>query len=344
MIQYLRGNLLESTAQALVNPVNTIGVMGKGLALQFKLQFPHNYKLYRHYCQQQLLHTGNLLVTEIPHSDPMKLIINFPTKTDWKLPAQYEYIESGLAALKLLIQERKIQTLALPALGAGNGQLDWQKVKNLIHQTLSEVNCLISVYEPNPVLESAPKKVSLTPARAMLLTVLYDLVHENEFVSEFAAEKICYFLQRFGAQSVFKLDFQPYFYGPYSGKVRHVLHHLNGAYLSGFEDKNKQPFDELDLFLYRETEILHYLNQYPQYAQIAQNVKLFLSRFYTPFSLELLSSVDYLAQQYQRCDPDFIQQQLWSWNDRKKSLFQNKQYIEIACQHLMKHQLIVVKS
>ncbi|WP_321539933.1 type II toxin-antitoxin system antitoxin DNA ADP-ribosyl glycohydrolase DarG [Flavobacterium piscinae] len=150
MIHFVTGNILDSQAQALVNTVNTMGVMGKGIALQFKKQFPNNYKIYKETCEQKALQVGQLLITE---EDAMfsgkKLIINFPTKTNWRLPSEYSYIEAGLQELKKVIVDKNIQSIAIPPLGAGNGGLDWQRVKKMIIEVLKDVDCDIYLYEPH---------------------------------------------------------------------------------------------------------------------------------------------------------------------------------------------------
>ena len=142
MIHFITGNILDSTAEALINTVNTVGVMGKGIALQFKNQFPNNYKIYKKACDQKELKVGELLVTE---EDSLlggkKIIINFPTKTHWRMPSEYEYIQSGLKALVKLIEEKKIKSVAVPPLGAGNGGLDWNRVKPIIIDALQHTNC-----------------------------------------------------------------------------------------------------------------------------------------------------------------------------------------------------------
>ncbi len=231
MIRYIKGNLLESRAEALVNTVNTVGVMGKGIALQFKKAFPQNFKVYEKACKSGALNVGQMLIHEEHLLEGRKFIINFPTKTSWKLPSEYEYIEKGLLALKKAIIEKGIRSIALPPLGAGNGGLNWNKVKILIEKALADLDVDIEVYEPNQqILEVlAKERVKLTPARAMLLLVLHDLAKHGELVSEFAAEKVVYFLQRIGAKDIFRLSFVKGLYGPYSGKVRHVLYHLNGS-------------------------------------------------------------------------------------------------------------------
>ncbi len=149
MIKFMSGNLLESKASALVNTVNTVGVMGKGIALQFKNEFPHSYRIYREACLKHELKIGQLLT--IVDSSLLwgeRLIINFPTKTHWRLPSEYSYIEKGLQALVKLITEKHIKSLALPALGCGNGGLDWLRVKKMICQHLEPVDGAIEVYAP----------------------------------------------------------------------------------------------------------------------------------------------------------------------------------------------------
>ena len=342
MIHYKNGNLLESDAEALVNTVNTVGVMGKGIALQFKNQFPNNFNLYAKACKENKVKVGTLFITE---EDTLlngkKLIINFPTKTDWRKPSEYSYIEIGLAELIKVIKDRNLKSIAIPPLGAGNGGLDWYKVKILIEKNLSDLNCDIQMYQPNTAIQETLKKerIKLTPARAMLLSVLFDLVKNGEFVSEFAAEKIAYFLQRFGAKEYFKLEFQPNFYGPYSGKVKHVLYHLNGSYITGYSSKDKKPFEELGLMLDSEKEINEYLNciENEPFKKIALKTKAFLTGFYSAFGLELLSTIDFIMVDKKAANIEEITKYLESWSDRKKTLFSNPKFVSIAIQHLVKH-------
>lgn len=125
MIEFLKGDLLKANAQALVNTVNTVGVMGKGIALQFKEAFPYNNKVYVKACKEGSLQPGKILaVWDSNLLYGRKLIINFPTKIHWRQPSKYEYLESGLVALKEVIHEEGISSIAIPPLGAGNGGLD----------------------------------------------------------------------------------------------------------------------------------------------------------------------------------------------------------------------------
>lgn len=338
MIHYVKGNLLDSKAEALVNTVNTAGIMGKGVALQFKQQFPENTKEYIKACKEGNIGIGKLLVTKDSslHSGE-KTIINFPTKTDWRKPSEYIYIEEGLQNLAQIIQQKNIQSIALPPLGAGNGGLNWVKVKQLLEQYLSQLeNVDVYIYEPTKDIQEVLKKerAKLTPARAMLLAVMYDLVRNGEFVSEFAAEKIAYFLQRFGAKEVFKLDYKPYFYGPYSGKVKHVLYYLNGSYITGYTSKDKKPFEELGIIPDAETDVLHFLekDENKPYKEITDKVKSFLAGFYSPFGLELLSTVDFIRTENNVAGFDEIKSYLWS--NRKRTLFSNQKFIEVAIKRI----------
>jgi O-acetyl-ADP-ribose deacetylase (regulator of RNase III) len=153
MIHYTKGNLLTSTAQALVNAVNIEGVMGKGIALQFKLSFPTSAKLYMQACKKGQLHIGELVVAKDFSQDTgEKMIIHFPTKTTWRKPSEYSYIEKGLKRLAAVIQEMQITSIAIPALGAGLGGLKWEGVKNLLEQYLSNVAADVYIYEPAEVV------------------------------------------------------------------------------------------------------------------------------------------------------------------------------------------------
>ncbi len=344
MIHYVKGNLLDSKAEALVNTVNTIGVMGKGVALQFKQQFPENTKNYIKACKENNIAIGKLLITrDTSLHTGEKIIVNFPTKTDWRKPSEYSYIEEGLEDLTLLIKQHNIQSIALPALGAGNGGLNWKKVRDIMEKHLSNIDSDIYIYEPNSAIQEVLKKerAKLTPARAMLLDVLYDLVRNGEFVSEFTAEKIAYFLQRFGGKNVFKLDYKPNFYGPYSGKVKHVLYYLNGSYITGYNSKDKKPFEELQIVPDGEADIQTFLSlpENKEYQTITNNTKIFLTGFYSTFGLELLSTIDFIITENKVQTLEEITSYLTNWSNRKKTLFTNPKFIKIATSRI-KSQLV----
>ncbi len=337
MIQYITGNILDSDAQALINTVNTMGVMGEGIALQFKKAYPNNYKAYEKACQYHEVKVGQMFITSDSNtSSGEKVIINFPTKTNWRKPSEYKYIEDGLDNLVEIITKNQIKSIAIPPLGAGNGGLKWEQVKKIIEQKLHHLDIAIYVYEPTAQIQEHLKKerVKLTDARALLLYVLYDLVKNGEYVSEFSSEKVCYFLQRFGAKKYFKLDFEPNFYGPYSGKVRFVLNAINGSYLMGYSDMNKKPFEPLTLIADAYDIVKNHVESNTELLEIANKTIAFLCGFYSDFALELLSSIDYIATKEKTMDKLTISRRLEEWSDRKRSLFSNPKYIDISLKHL----------
>ena len=354
MITFAKGDLLADSAQALVNTVNTVGVMGKGIALQFKEQYPDNYNVYRKVCKEGKLTVGQLLITECKQIDGVKTIINFPTKTTWRKPSEYSYIQSGLLELRNKIQELGIASIAIPPLGSHNGGLDWARVKNMIIETIGDLECDIRIYEPSDAIIERMKeeRVTLTPARAMLLDVLCDMVSYGEFISVFAAEKAVYFLQRMGAKDIFKIDFTRGYYGPYSGgKIAHVMYYLNGSYIKGMTGMQNRPFDEIWLLDDTPEYISAFLSkpENKEYKEIADKTKEFLRGYYSNYSLELLSTIDYILyfeQLHQSITEmsdtektEYINANISNWNRRKQRKFNGSKYIPIILNYLQQNKI-----
>jgi len=150
MIEYVTGNLLEANVEALVNAVNTVGVMGKGIALQFKQAFPENFKAYKNAYRNNQLSTGKVLVLPTGHLTNPKYILNFPTKRHWRSKSRLDDIKAGLVDLVRVIEENKIGSIAIPPLGCGNGGLDWKDVRPLIENVLTSLTDVeVLIYEPN---------------------------------------------------------------------------------------------------------------------------------------------------------------------------------------------------
>lgn len=339
MIKYTTGNLLDAGTQALVNTVNTVGVMGKGIALQFKTRFPNNYKTYRDACKAGTFKTGQVLVIAEGDLLNQKIIVNFPTKENWKAPSKYEYITSGLKALKQAIKDYNITSIAIPPLGCGNGGLDWNIVRPMIEKELHELETEITIYEPNEQIkellqkESVTQKAKLTPARAMLLYLLFKYEAAGEQSSLFVANKLAYFLQRSGEN--LKLNFEAHHYGPYTVQLNHVLYYLNGVYLKGLEQNTARPFEPLQLNYEKWNEVQAYVERElsPAQKQRLQSVTALVSRFESTFSLELLATVDYLMDKEKVKNTPEILSAINAWNKRKSNLFQEKQ-VEIAMNRL----------
>ena len=349
MIHYIKGDLLESHAQALVNTVNTVGVMGKGIALQFKETFPENFKRYRKACKEGDVRVGEMFITEETSVfNDKKIIINFPTKTHWRRPSEYIYIAEGLKALKKEIEEKNIKSIAIPPLGSHNGGLDWSKVKAMIEESLGGLESDIYLYEPSDNIKEKMKseRVKMTTAKAMLLILLADLSRYGEFASVFSAEKVIYFLQRFGAKKYFNIDFSPYYYGPYSeGKVAHLLYDMNGSYVRGMGAMQSSPFDFIWLADDAEKEALNFLNRNgdSQAIEICSRTMNFLQFFYSTLSLELLSTTDYILNHTKSLNnwkeetegivKEKVLEEIKRYSSRKKNILK-PEFVSIALNHL----------
>lgn len=341
-MKYIKGNLLEAQTQALVNTVNTVGVMGKGIALQFKEAFPINFKIYAAACKKKELQPGKLLVVKEQTLQGEKIIINFPTKTEWYMKSKYEYVEEGLKELVRVIEEYKIESIAIPPLGCGNGGLKWEKVKAMIEKHLGHLNQVnIQVFEPNEEVkeilkqQESNKEIKLTPARAMLLYAMFYYESLGENASLFVANKLAYFLQRLGEKSLNKLKFEAHHYGPYAVQVEHLLHNVNGKYLKGLEQMNAKAFEPLELQYDKLKEVSEYVKKElsaEQRTRLSNLVKL-IDGFQSALSLEILATVDYVRKDKPGITQEDITKTIHNWSDRKRKLFQEK-YIQIAASHL----------
>ena len=339
MINYTKGNLLESKAQALVNTVNTVGVMGKGIALQFKNRFPHNYAVYKKACKDKTFNTGQVLVVKEGDLYETKYIVNFPTKAHWKSDSVYEYISTGLVALKKAIVEHGIKSIAIPPLGCGNGGLDWIKVKALIEEALQDLDVEITIYEPNEQIKSilqkeeTKTKAKLTPARAMLLYMLFHYESKGEQSSLFVANKLAYFLQRSGEK--LRLKFEAHHYGPYAVQLNHVLYSLNGTYLKGLEQNEVKPFEAIHLSYDKWEEIEHYIqgNLSVIQKERLEGINKLIAQYESTFSLELLATVDYVSNEFNVKETKEVAAEINKWSKRKSEIF-NKEQIGLAINHL----------
>jgi O-acetyl-ADP-ribose deacetylase (regulator of RNase III) len=341
MIIYKVGNILDAKVDVLVNTVNTVGVMGKGIALQFKNEFPENYKKYKEAVARNEISVGKVQIVPVNEISGVKYIVNFPTKAHWRYPSKIQWIKDGLKDLHEKILSLNIESIALPPLGCGNGGLNWEEVKPLIVESLSDLPISVYVYEPSLAIKEAlkreekPAAARLTPARAMLLYLLYKYRALGEFASEFAAEKLSYFLQRFG-ETQLKLDFKKGLYGPYSGKVRHVLYALNGYYIKGYEQKEAKPFESLELVAAKKDEVKNFIDKSASQAEKDRLDKVaeFIEGFESPYGLELLATVDFLSHTINLADAESIKRELWS--QRKRDLFPLN-HIQLAIDHLDKY-------
>ena len=172
MIRFTHGNLLDAPAEALINTVNEVGVMGKGIALMFREAFPENTKVYEAACKARTVQVGQVLAVENHALTGPRWIINFPTKKHWRNPSKFEWVESGLRDLVRVLKEKQIRSIAIPPLGCGQGGLQWEQVRPAIEAALAELPEVDAiVYEPTSEYQNSKKRQgleSLTPARALV--------------------------------------------------------------------------------------------------------------------------------------------------------------------------------
>ena len=270
-----------------------------------------------------------------------KIIINFPTKKDWKHKSKIEYVESGLKDLAKVIEERRIKSIAMPPLGCGNGGLDWGDVKALLEKYLSGLADVdIIVYEPNAAVreilikQDGTRDVKLTDARAMLMYAMYYYESLGEPVSLFVANKLAYFYQRLGEPEFRRLRFDARRYGPYSQGVSHLVHSLNGTYIRGTEQMTNKAFDPIELRYDKLSEISGYVRRMTDEKQrrIKNLIKL-ISGFESTLALEVLASVDYIRKENRSISKEDTITAVQNWSERKKDLFK-PEYIRIAYDRL----------
>lgn len=342
MITYINRNILESEAEALVNTVNTVGIMGKGIALQFKEMFPLNFKLYQKACKNYQVQTGKVFVTSTGYLTNPKYIINFPTKTDWRSNSKLEYISEGLDDLVNVIKEKNIQSIVLPPLGCGNGGLDWNDVKPLMASKLSPLaeTVNIEIIEPGHHSYARTTKAEappLTKPRAIVLA-LADAYRVLGFdISHLELQKLAYFLQEMG-QPDLNLNYTKGAYGPYAINLKHLLGYLEGYYIKGqirFQDM--KPADTLQLSEDKIPEVRTYLSQNlsMEENERLKDVESLITGFESPYGLELLATVLWAKKNTASSELSAITSYIHNWSERKKQLMQSLQ-IEVALQRINK--------
>jgi O-acetyl-ADP-ribose deacetylase (regulator of RNase III) len=238
MIEEGRGNLLTADVEALVNTVNTVGVMGKGIALQFKRAYPANFRAYREACARGDVRIGSVWTFDTGVLGPRRFVLNFPTKRHWRDGSRLDDIAAGLGSLVEVVNEHGIKSIAIPALGCGNGGLDWADVRPLIEQACERMNDVRAVIfppegAPEPAaMPNATPRPAMTASRALLLIAVARYLRRARLqevrtgISELEIQKLAYFLQVLGTP--LKLTFVRGTYGPYAQALRHVLDALEG--------------------------------------------------------------------------------------------------------------------
>ncbi|MDY6215264.1 macro domain-containing protein [Actinobacillus porcinus] len=329
MIIYTKGNLLDADVDVLVNTVNTVGIMGKGIALMFKERFPENNKLYTAACRAHTVVTGKMFITAVDtlFHNP-KWIVNFPTKQHWKGKSKMEWIKEGLVDLKHFLVKAQVRSIAIPPLGAGNGGLDWELVKKCIEEELGELEDIsIFLYEPTLEYQNIRKLhgiEELTLTRALISELVRKYWALGIDCSLLEIQKLVWFLQRnidkLGLKNEMKAKFRPHFYGPYADNINHLLNKLDGSYL--LADKripDSSPNDVIWFNNEKEQILSLYLASIPkEYKRALSSTLDIIAGFESPFGLELLSTVDWLLEN-DKCQPNVesLRNGLKTWKSNK---------------------------
>ena len=327
MIVPAKGNLLTAQAEALVNTVNCVGVMGRGIALQFKKAHPDNFKAYAHACKNRQLVPGRMFVFDRSSFDLPRYIINFPTKDHWKGKSRIEFITSGLKALHDEVQRLGIKSIAVPPLGCGNGGLSWSEVRPLICEAFADLpDVEVQLFEPAgaPQAAAMPVKTAkprLTIIKAALLKLIemYKAV-DTYWITRLEIQKLAYFWHECG-DGRDRLVFQKWYYGPYSTGLEHMMQDMDGHWLSGCGDDNK-PYQEIELIPHAMNEVHEVFDQYADDAlktQLNRVIDL-VDGFTTPYGIELLATTHYVATHNTRLaiSPESAIQLIHSWNGHKR--------------------------
>lgn len=307
MITFQQGNLLEADAEAVVNTVNTVGVMGRGIALMFKDRYPENFKAYELACKAKTVETGRMFVTATGELCGPRWVINFPTKRHWRHPSKREWIEQGLEDLVRIVREKGIRSVALPPLGCGNGGLDWSEIRSLIEKTAS---CLpeveIIAFEPTAKYQNVAKREGvqvLTVARALIAESIRRYWVLGIECTMLEIQKLAWFLersiQRQQLHDVLKLEFEANRYGPFSPKLNHLLNALDGSYLRS--DKRIADCGTSDTIAFVDAKadlISTFLNsgEGKGYAGVLEETHKLIDGFQSPLGMELLATVDWLIR------------------------------------------------
>lgn len=321
MIEFKTGDILQADAEALVNTVNCVGIMGRGIALQFKNAFPANFKAYEGACAREEVQPGKMFVFETGTFTNPKYIINFPTKRHWRGKSRIEDIESGLKALVEEIRARGIRSVAIPPLGSGLGGLVWTDVRSRIVDALRGLNDVqVIVFEPNsaPVETKSREVPTMTAGRAALVVLMHRYLGGlmDPFVTLLEVHKLMYFMQEAGEP--LRLQYTKAPYGPYAENLRHVLRAVEGHLVSGYADGGDAPDKQLELVPGAVKDAEAFLTETGVTRERFDRVGKLVEGFETPFGLELLSSVHWVASRENVRSAEDAVSKVYAWNERKK--------------------------
>lgn len=322
MIQLRKGDILKADAEALVNTVNCVGIMGRGIALQFSKAFPECFRSYKALCDRKGLQPGTMHVCDLNRLENPRFVVNFPTKRHWKGKSKIEDIEAGLKALVELVRQKQIRSVAVPPLGCGLGGLEWEEVRPMIERAFAAMEDVqVLLYEPRgaPAAEEMPKaKIApnMTVGRAALLGLMrrYLAALMDPFVTLLEIHKLMYFMQEAGQP--LRLDYEKAKYGPYATNLRHVLDRMEGHYIAGYGDAEDNPEKQIELTPAAEQADAFLAQDADTVSRFDRVVDL-IAGFETPFGMELLATVHWVGTREGARTPEQAATKTYAWSDRK---------------------------
>ncbi len=342
MTKLTQGNLLAAPVEALVNTVNTVGIMGRGIALQFKQAYPAMFRNYERACKAGEVKLGKVQVFDLGGlvGGP-RWIINFPTKGHWRADSRMTDIEAGLKDLVATIRKLRIRSIAIPPLGCGNGGLDWNEVRPRIEAALGEVPEVEAlVYPPGGAPDASAMPVRTEkPKMTMSQAVMIELVDRylegllDPFISLLEIHKLMYFLQAAGQP--LRLKFEAKSFGPYATNLRQVLIRMEKHYTQGYGDGKDSPTQTIELLPGAEEEAAKFLAGDGVIRGRMNRVANLIEGFEDPYGLELLSSVHWVMQKHPEASatPEAAVATVHNWNVRKRRTLK-KEHILAAWQRL----------
>ena len=309
----------------MVNSVNCVGVMGRGIALQFKNLFPENFRAYSEACKRKNVKPGHMFVYESGAMTNPRYIINFPTKRHWRGKSRMEDIEAGLDALAQEIKKRDIRSIAIPPLGSNLGGLSWAEVRPRIETALRDLNDVsVILFEPGGGPgDDHPNRSTDTPKMTEGRAALVGLIDHylrgllDPFITLLELHKLMYFMHEAGEP--LKLKFEKGHFGPYAENLRHVLRLMEGHLISGYEDGGDAPDKQLELVPGAVDDATEFLAGYPRTRERLERVSDLVKGFESSFGLELLATVHWTAtrEPTPRTDDEVIAY-TYAWNPRKR--------------------------
>lgn len=337
MVKPTSGNILDADVEALVNTVNTVGVMGKGIALQFRQAFPGNYDAYLHACKRGEVKAGRMFVYRTNRLENPRFIINFPTKRHWKQRARIKDIESGLRAMVEVIRKEKIRSIAIPPLGSGSGQLDWKEVRPRIEETLSVLPDVdILLFEPSgaPPAEGMvvrTRRPKMTTGRAAIISLMQNYGLPGYRLTLLEVQKLAYFLQEAGEP--LRLGFVKGKYGPYADTLEHVFQRIEGHFTRGYGDRSRGA--TIRLIWGATEEAAAFLRDAPGTRQRLERVSSLIEGFETPYGMELLATIHWVAKEGDPAKSDVAAavEAVQSWSEHKRRTFPST-HLKVAWEKL----------